>query len=59
MIGEYGPWFTRKRSRDVNKCAPRIESVISYRPIFEVDRLLLPGSFRDVPVGYLFVVNTL
>ena len=28
-------------------------------PILEVDCLLFPGLFRDVPVESLFVVNTL
>ena len=46
-------------SGDVNKCALRIERCHIHHtilPILEVDRLLLPESFRDVPVDALFVV---
>ena len=48
-------------SRDVINCAPRIKSVTPHNvPIFDIEeRLLLPGSFRNVAVNPLFVVNTL
>ena len=53
--------FTYKRSRDVNKCAPRIEGVTKHRfsPILEAPFAASGGSSTDVPVGSLFVVNTL
>ena len=38
------------------------ELKVSYHtisPLLEIERLLLPGSFRNVSVGCLFVVNTL
>ena len=28
-------------------------------PVLEIECLLLPGSFRNIPVDCLFVVNTL
>ena len=47
-----GFWFTYKRSLGVNKCASRIEGVTPHNVAYI-------ASFRDVPVGSLFVVNTL
>ena len=55
-----GFWFAYKRSRDINKCASRIDGVTPHNfACIKVGRLLLPGSFRDVPVDYLYVFNTL
>ena len=53
-------WFSYKRSRDVNKWHHALKvSHHTISPIIEVDRLLLPGFFIDIPVDFLFVVNTL
>ena len=47
-------WFKYKRSRNVNKRAPHTEGVTpQISPILEIERLLLPGSFRNVPVDSL------
>ena len=59
-LSRRGFLFTYKRSHDVNKFAPLIEGVTKTISLtLEVDHCLLPGSFRDVPVDSLFVVNTL
>ena len=61
MFGKAGISGLRKRGH-VMKTSARHAFKVSYHtfsPLLEIERFLVPGSFRNVPVDFLFVVYTL